>query len=379
MSMPDDAPVASPPEGLSLFLSVPPGLEAALAAEAAEQGFTVRGTEPGGVTLDGGWPEAWRANLLLRGASKVLVRVGSFRAMHLAQLDKRARKFPWDEVLRPDVAVKVEASCRASRIYHAGAAAERVARAIRETLGAPVVPEADLRVMVRIEDDLCTISLDTSGEPLHRRGHKEEVGKAPMRETLAALFLRECGYLGTEPVLDPMCGSGTFVLEAAEIALGLAPGRSRGFAFESLASFDATAWKAMKAAALPRGTALRFHGFDRDAGAVRMSAANALRAGVEGVTAFAKGEVADLLPPEGPAGLVVVNPPYGTRIGNRKLLFALHARMGAVLKERFRGWRVGLVTSDEGLARATGLPFGPPGPHVPHGGLKVRLWRTDAL
>ncbi|MCU0854469.1 MAG: class I SAM-dependent RNA methyltransferase [Rhodobacteraceae bacterium] len=379
MAMPDDAPADPPPEGLSLFLSVPPGLEAALAEEAAEQGFAVRGTEPGGVTIDGGWPEAWRANLLLRGASKVLVRVGSFRAMHLAQLDKRARKFPWSEVLRPDVAVKVEASCRASRIYHAGAAAERVARAIRETLAAPVLPEADLRVMVRIEDDLCTISVDTSGEPLHLRGHKQEVGKAPMRETLAALFLRECGYRGTEPVLDPMCGSGTFVLEAAEIALGLAPGRSRGFAFESLATFDAAAWAAMKAAARPRGTTLRFHGFDRDAGAVRMSAANALRAGVEGVTVFAQGDVADLPRPEGPPGLVIVNPPYGTRIGNRKLLFALHARMGGVLKERFRGWRVGLVTSDEGLARATGLPFGPPGPHVPHGGLKVRLWRTGAL
>ena len=145
MAMPDDAPADPPAEGPSLFLSVPPGLEATLAAEAAEQGFAVRGTEPGGVTLDGGWHEAWRATLVLRGASKVLVRVGSFRAMHLAQLDKRARKFPWGDVLRPDVAVKVEASCRASRIYHAGAAAERVARAIRETLGAPVVPEADLR------------------------------------------------------------------------------------------------------------------------------------------------------------------------------------------------------------------------------------------
>jgi putative N6-adenine-specific DNA methylase len=363
---------------MALYLSVPPGLESALAAEAGELGFDVTGTEPGGVSLRGGWPEAWRANLWLRGASKVLVRVGAFRAMHLAQLDKRARKFPWGEVLRPDVPVKVEATCRASRIYHAGAAAERVERAIREVLSALVVPEAEVRVMVRIEDDLCTISVDSSGEPLHRRGHKEEVGKAPMRETLAALFLRECGYRGTEPVVDPMCGSGTFVLEAAEIAQGLAPGRSRSFAFERLASFDAGAWAAMKAVT-PRETALRFHGFDRDAGAVRMSAANAVRAGVEAVTAFAQGDVADLVPPEGPPGLVIVNPPYGTRIGNRKLLFALHGRMGAVLKERFRGWRVGIVTSDEGLARATGLPFGPPGPYVPHGGLKVRLWRTGVL
>src|SRR5690606_29791625 len=104
--------------------------------------------------------------------------------------------------------------------------------AIVGELGAPLVADAEVRVLVRIENDLCTISVDTSGEGLYRRGHKAEVNKAPMRETLAALFLRECGYRGTEPVLDPMCGSGTFVIEAAEIALGLQPGRSRGFAFE---------------------------------------------------------------------------------------------------------------------------------------------------
>jgi putative N6-adenine-specific DNA methylase len=375
MVTPDDAPAG---QGPALFLSVPPGLEGVLAAEAAEQGFAVTATEPGGVTLQGGWPEAWRANLLLRGASKVLVRIGAFRAMHLAQLDKRARKFPWAEILRPDVPVKVEASCRASRIYHAGAAAQRIETAIREELGAQVAAEAEVRVMARIEDDLCTISVDTSGELLHKRGHKEDVGKAPMRETLAALFLRDCGYRGSEPVVDPMCGSGTFVIESAEIALGLLPGRSRAFAFEKLATFDPAAWAAMKASA-PRSTPLMFHGFDRDAGAVRMSAANAERAGVAAVTRFAQGDVAELAPPEGPPGLVIVNPPYGARIGNRKLLFALHGRMGAVLKARFRGWRVGLVTSDEGLARATGLPFGPPGPFVPHGGLKVRLWRTGAL
>ena len=377
MVMPPDAP-AAPLEEPALYLSVPPGLEAALAAEATEAGFAVTGTEPGGVSLRGGWAEAWRANLVLRGASKVLVRVGSFRAMHLAQLDKRARKFPWAEVLRPDIPVKVEATCRASRIYHAGAAAERVATAIRETLGAPVAAEAEVRVMVRIEDDLCTISLDSSGEPLHKRGHKEAVGKAPMRETLAALFLRDCGYRGTEPLVDPMCGSGTFVIEAAEIAMGLLPGRSRAFAFEQLATFDPAAWAAMKAA-VPRETALRFHGFDRDAGAVRMSGENARRAGVAGVADFAQGDVVELVPPDGPPGLIIVNPPYGTRIANRKLLFALHGRLGSVLKERFRGWRVGIVTSDEALARATGLPLGPPGPHVPHGGLKVRLWRTETL
>lgn len=232
--------------------------------------------------------------------------------------------------------------------------------------------------MARIEDDLCTLSLDTSGQPLHRRGHKEAVGKAPMRETLAALFLRECGYTGSEPVVDPMCGSGTFVIEAAEIALGLKPGRSRSFGFEALASFDAEAWTSMRQGSAG-ATDLRFHGFDRDAGAIRFSQQNAAKAGVSDVASFACQPVSELQPPEGPKGLVIINPPYGARIGNRKLLFGLYASMGQVLKTRFSGWRVGIITSDAGLAKATGLPFLPIGPTIPHGGLKVQLFRTPVL
>lgn len=317
----------------------------------------------------------------------MLARIGSFRALHLAQLDKRARKFPWSDVLRPDVAVRVEATCRRSRIYHAGAASQRIARAIHEELGAPLVSGADtqadaggsISVKARIEDDLCTISLDTSGQSLHKRGFKQAVAKAPMRETMAAMFLHECGYRGTEPVLDPMCGSGTFVIEAAEIAMGLHPGRTRDFAFQQLATFDPLVWQALKDGTSPRGTALRFHGCDRDSGAIRMSAQNAQMAGVAARAEFRNLDIADLHPPEGPPGLVIVNPPYGARIGNKKPLYALYATLGRVMQERFAGWRVGLITSDGGLARATNLPFLPPGPYVAHGGLKVRLYRTAPL
>lgn len=363
-----------------IFLATAPGLEPILRAEALERGFAPAEAVPGGVTLQGGWPEVWRANLELRGAGRVLARIGAFRAMHLAQLDKRARKFPWGETLRPDVPVRVEVTTRASRIYHAGAAQQRIERAIREELGAAVDPEARLVVKVRIEDDLCQISVDTSGESLHRRGYKQAVAKAPMRETLAALFLRACGFAGTEPVLDPMCGSGTFVIEAAEIALGLAPGRARRFAFEDLATFDPDAWSALRAVTGPAsGPGLTMRGSDRDQGAVRMSLGNAERAGVASATEFERCPVAELPRPDGPPGLVMVNPPYGARIGAPGPLRGLHASLGAVLRERFGGWRVGLVTSDAGLARATGLPFAPPGPPVAHGGLKVRLYQTGPL
>ncbi|MFV0385879.1 THUMP domain-containing class I SAM-dependent RNA methyltransferase [Paracoccus sp. (in: a-proteobacteria)] len=368
----------TPPPDFEIFLVATPGLEAPLAAEARALGWSPV-PQPGGVTIRGGWPDVWRANLMLRGATRVLARVGSFRALHLAQLDKRSRKFPWDQVLRPDLPIRVETTCRASRIYHAGAATQRIERAIREELGAPVSADAGIVVKVRIEDDLVTISLDSSGESLHKRGHKEAVAKAPMRETLAAMFLREMGFDGSQPVLDPMCGSGTFVIEAAEISLGLAPGRSRRFAFEDLASFDPAAWQAMRGAAPSRASGLRFLGRDRDAGAIRMSTANAARAGVAGYTSFACCPVSDLMRPEGPAGLIVVNPPYGARIGNKGPLFGLHAAMGQVFRDRFQGWRVGIVTSEAGLAKATGLPFQPPGPIIAHGGLKVRLWQTGPL
>lgn len=366
-------------QDFGIFLVAPPGLEAALADEAREAGFAGVAVTAGGVTARGGWPEVWRANLMLRGAGRVLVRIAAFRALHLAQLDKRARKLAWGEVLRADVPVRVEAACRGSRIYHERAAAGRVAQAIADSVGAAVSAEAALRVLVRIEDDLCTISLDSSGEPLHRRGHKQAVGKAPLRETLAALFLRQCGYDGTGPVVDPMCGSGTFVIEAAEIAAGLMPGRSRRFAFEDLAGFDRAAWEALRPASPAARTEPRFFGSDRDAGAVRAAAANAGRAGVGELCRFACHAVSDLARPEGPAGLVMVNPPYGRRIGNRKLLCALYGALGQVLKARFSGWRVGLVTSEDGLARATGLPFAPPGPWVAHGALKIRLWRAPPL
>ncbi|WP_116132851.1 class I SAM-dependent RNA methyltransferase [Tropicimonas sp. IMCC34043] len=370
------------PSDFDIFLVCPPGLEPLLAAEARENGFAPAEPLKGGVLIRGSWAEVWRANLQLRCATRVLARIASFRAMHLAQLDKRARRVPWAELLRKDVPVRVEVACRKSRIYHAGAAAQRIERAIAEELGAPIVSEATegaVQVKARIEDDLCEISVDTSGESLHKRGHKPAVGKAPLRETMAALFLRQCGFAGREPVVDPMCGSGTFVIEAAEIAAGFAPGRSRSFAFEDLAGFDATGWAALRGAAQRTIPDQRFYGYDRDQGAISMSSQNAVSSGVAGVTEFACQPISDLVPPPGPAGLVMVNPPYGARIGNRNLLFGLYGTLGSVLKQRFSGWRVGLVTSDAGLARTTELPFLPNGPTIDHGGLRIRLYRTDTL
>ncbi|MDX8354632.1 class I SAM-dependent RNA methyltransferase [Cognatiyoonia sp. IB215182] len=358
-------------EPLEIFLVGTPGLEHVLQAEAVANGFADAKATAGGVVLTGGWPDVWRANLAMRGATRLLVRIGSFMAFHLAQLDKRARKFPWHDVLKPDVPVRVEvATSRKSKIYHAGAATQRIEGALR-VAGYEVSPDAPVTIKARIDDNHVTISVDTSGESLHKRGHKEAVGKAPMRETLASLFLRECGYDGREPVLDPMCGSGTFVIEAAEIATGLHPGRSREFAFMHLATFDATWRRVGETHAPPK----HFYGSDRDAGAVRMATENAARAGVSDLTTFTNLNAADIQRPHGPPGLVICNPPYGGRIGNQRMLFGVYAGLGEALKARFGGWHVGIITSDAGLAKATGLPL-QKGPAVPHGGLKVWLFQA---
>jgi len=361
------------------FLVASPGLEAVLCAEAKEKRFRDAKAVPGGVTVKGKWSEVLRANLELRGAGRVIAPIASFRVMHLAQLDKRARKVDWGSVLRRDVPFRVEVTCRKSRIYHSGAAAQRIETAIREDFGAPASAEADVCIRVRIEDDLCSIGVDTSGELLHKRGFKEAVNKAPMRETMASLFLRQCGYSGSEPVFDPMCGSGTFVIEAAEIAAGLKPGRSRHFAFEQLANFDAVVWQQMSAAVAPSSPAVRFYGSDRDAGAIEMSRANAVRAGVSEFTEFRQHAISDVVAPEGPKGLVMMNAPYGMRIGDKKTLLPLYRTVGQILRARFTGWRVGLITNESYLASATGLPFLPPTAPVAHGGLRATLFQTAAL
>jgi putative N6-adenine-specific DNA methylase len=368
------------PDDFEIFLVAQPGLEEALCAEAAERQFPAPRAVPGGVKLRGHWPDVWRANLVLRGATRVLARIDSFQVETLDKLARRARRVPWAEVLRADVPVSIEVSCSRSRLYHTGAVAERIADAMQHKHGVRTADAAPVSIFVRLDNNICTISVDSSGELLHKRGHKAGIHRAPIRETMAALFLRQCGYDGREPVLDPMCGAGTFVIEAAEMAAGLAAGRMRPFAFEQLATFDATAWQQMRAAQPPdTAPAIRFYGSDRDEAAITMSRANAESAGVAAFCDFKHHAVSDLVRPDGPPGLVIVNPPYGDRIGDKERLTALYAALGRTLMTRFAGWRVGLVTSEKPLAYATALPFLPPAAPVSHGGLRVTLFRTAPL
>jgi len=366
-----------------IFLGTQPGLESLLLEEVIERGFKRGKAIGGGVTIWGDWNDVWRANLTLRGASKVLARIGEFRAFHLAQLDKRARKFPWGKTLTQGHAVKVEVvTNRKSKIYHAGAAIERIERAIHEEFGAKIaksMDEADIIIKTRIDDNNVRFSVDTSGIGLHKRGYKQAMGKAPLRETMAALALRSCGYDGRETVLDPMCGSGTFLIEAAQISRNFMAGRSREFAFEKLASYDAAAVESIRDNWTPRESEQKLYGSDRNVNVIGFSKANAERGGVADMCEFKPLPLSKVERPESPPGLVIVNPPYGARIGKKKDLFALYTSFGDVMRDRFTGWRVGMITSDMKLAEATKLPWLKTGAPIAHGGLKVRLFRTNKL
>lgn len=362
-----------------IFLATAPGLENALYEEVRVKGFKQAKAVKGGVTILGGWPEVWRANLWVRGASRILARIASFQVTHLAQLEACATEIPWLDILDPKYSFRVEVSCSKSRIYHSGAATQRIEKALSKALQTTPSPNSDITIMGRIDHDICTISIDTSGELLHKRGFRSAINKAPMRDNMAALFLQQCGYRGTESVYDPMCGSGTFVIEAAEIAARLNPGRSRNFAFEKLFTFEPQAWEKMRSVTRQAETGIRFYGSDRDSGAVRMSKENAARAGINHLAEFKQQTISDISPPISTPGIVILNPPYGKRIGDTHKLRPLYQTLGRVLRENFSGWRVGIITTDKSLAQSTGLPFLPTSAPVQHGGLRVTLFHTDAL
>lgn len=361
-------------DDLDFFAVCPPGLERYLAQEVNSLGFERGKKEEGGVTMRGPWPEVWRANLELRGAVRVLVRIGFFRAVHFNQLEAEAMAFPWADWLRPDVPVRVEAATNKSKLYHAGAVKGRFETALERSLGCEVGTHGEVTLKVRIDRNLVTLSLDSSGESLHKRGQKGFTGKAPLRESLAALLLRACDYDGSEPLVDPMCGSGTFLLEGAGIAAGLQPGRGRGFAFQSFPSFEADAFARLIRPEPSRPAPAHFFGYDRDQGAIKGAAGKASAHGLSDAISFSCQPVSALTAPTRTPGLVMVNPPYGDRIGKPRSLIGLYSALGARLREHFGGWRVGIVTTDAKLAHATGLEL-TSGPVIDNGGIKVKLYQ----
>ncbi|HJR36694.1 MAG TPA: hypothetical protein VJ817_17190 [Gemmatimonadales bacterium] len=341
------------------FAITPPGVEHLTAAELAGLGVTAEATEPGGVTFTATTRQLYAANLELRTASRIVVRLGEFPARAFYELERKAGRVPWGQVLAPGAAARFRVSSRKSRLYHLDGIAQRLAAAA----GGPQHGEPDDSAqlfLVRVLRDVVTLSADSSGALLHRRGYRLATAKAPLRETLAAAMLLGAGDREDWAFADPFCGAGTLPIEAALLRRRIAPGLFRSFGFERWPGFEAETWRALREAArlriLPRAAA-PIQGSDRDAGAIAAAAANAERAGVGEDIAFEQCAVSAATPPAS-SGLLATNPPYGIRVGDRRALRDLYRGFGALARERWAAWSVALLSADAGLLGETGLPLG---------------------
>jgi putative N6-adenine-specific DNA methylase len=368
------------------FAVAAPGLEELTAAELAGLGVGDPRVVDGGVEFKASPRTLFEANLHLRTASRVLIRLAQFRALSFAELERRARRIPWEKVLSRGERVTLRVTCRKSRLYHSGAVAERIERDLADRMGAVPVrttandesagdPKSDdaQLIVVRIDHDQCTVSADSSGAHLHQRGYRTSVTAAPMRETLAAALLLATGWNRRMPLIDPFCGSGTIPIEAALIAAGIAPGRHRGFRLMNWPGHDQAEWQRVHSAALRREKAdsmPAIRGSDRSAAAIRAATENAERAGVTALVHFEKRD-ALRVEPDAPSGWVVSNPPYGVRLGDAGETRRLLARFGDRLRERFDGWQIGLLAPAQ-AERVLGIPLESKF-RTTNGGLRVRF------
>lgn len=370
-----------------------PGLEAIVAGELRSLGFADAAPSSGGAAFACDAAGLARAQIGLRVASRVIVRIAGFRATAFHELERAARKVEWSRFVCPSSAVRVRVTCRKSRLYHSDAVAQRVREAIlRAVPGISLEDGQDGKehedkpndatqlFLVRLDRDQCAISADASGALLHRRGYRVAVARAPLRETLAAAMLLGVPWDPHTPLVDPMCGSGTIAIEAALLARRIAPGLERAFAAERWPEMPtgvfAKAREEARARVLPSAPS-PIHASDRDAGAIAAARANAVRAGVTDDIAFAEHAISDLESPPGP-GLLITNPPYGVRIGETGPLRDLFARLGQVARSRFSGWQVALLSADRTLESQTGLRFTERF-RTSNGGIPVRLVTAESF
>ncbi|MCA9736632.1 MAG: THUMP domain-containing protein [Gemmatimonadota bacterium] len=352
MSTPDRSSFAA-------FAVTAPGLAPLAARELSDLGLGGGRVSAEGVELTTDLAGLCRANLGLRTVSRVLVRVARFPAAHFNELEKAAAAVDWGRWIAPGRPVRLRVTSAKSRLYHQRAVAERLLRVLGAPAASSDAPDEETPLLVvRIVRDRCTLSLDSSGALLHRRGYRLDSAKAPLRETLAAALVLALEWEGERPLLDPFCGSGTIAIEAALRARRLAPGRGRGFAFEAWPGFrpDVLANERERAAAAERPLDVPILASDRDRGAVAAAHANAERAGVSADLRIERRPVSDLQPPASP-GLLLANPPYGVRVRGGRDLRDLYDRLGQVLRGGCAGWDVGLLSGDVALTRRVGIPL----------------------
>ena len=342
------------------FAPCPRGLEAALCEELLEIGASDVAASEGGAGFRGNWETAYKANLESRIASRVLWKILDAAYRNEDDIYQAAASLPWENWFSPSLTIKVALTATKSPLRSLDFATLRIKDGLcdrfRQKEGRrPSVDTAspDMRIHAHLSSHDFSLYIDTSGEALFKRGLRHFSVDAPLKENLAAGILRLSGWKPGIPLLDPMCGSGTFLLEAAQMSLGISPGYKRHFAFEKLLNFDEKKWEALRKESLekqkPAGP-LQIYGSDILGRAVETARRNLAEAGLEDAVELKQANFLEL-PVPAEKGIIVTNPPYGVRIGEQEDLAALYPLIGDTLKKKFAGWNAWFFTADMRLPK----------------------------
>jgi len=384
----------------SYFCPCPRGMEAALADELGEIAqhsttMKVHNQVPGGVHCSGSLVDAYRINLHSRIASRVLMRMGQRSYNNENDIYDLVLEQPWEDWFGVNHTIRVDVTAVKSPLKSLEFTTLKIKDAVCDRFRdqfnkRPSVNtrEPDMRIVGFLDQRNFIIYLDTSGEALFKRGWREETGDAPLRENLAAGMLRVAGWKPGVPLFDPMCGSGTILVEAAQMVQGIPPGARRRFAFEKFAGFDREAWAALKAEIKPNPvpTEPTIFGSDISGDMVAMTRHNLKVAGILFEVPLKQIEAQHVSPPTSQPGILLTNPPYGERIGVRgdstvpqdEMAVSFYSALGTTLKQRFAGWTVFLFTADLSLPKLLRLKEARKTPFF-NGALECRLFRFDMV
>jgi len=367
------------------FIATAPGLEALCLKELSDLSLDIEeaAVVTGGVEFKGRVHDCYRANLSLRTANRILMRIHSLKASNFRQLEKKLSGFHWELFLCSGSLPQIKVMTRHSRLYHKSAIGERIKTSIAnrfEETDFLKIPDSlssyDQHIYVRVEDDRFTISIDSSGDILHKRGPKKYIAKAPIRETIAAAILKLSRYDDSEPLVDPMCGSGTFSLEGAMTAKKVPAGWFRSFAFMGWPVFKPNQWEYIKRKAglsIIKADKPQIFASDVDKNACHRLEKCAVHYGLSDIIKVSTIDFFDLNPQElaKQTGLVVINPPYGRRIGTCKESSKLFSAICDRLTHKYKGWKLALIAPTRRLVRT--VPFKLTAHKLSHGGLKLTL------
>ncbi|TFV88163.1 class I SAM-dependent RNA methyltransferase [Oxalobacteraceae bacterium OM1] len=383
----------------SYFCPCPRGLEAALAEELGEIAqlctLKVHNQVPGGVHCSGSLQDAWRVNLHSRIASRVLMRIAHGSYVNENDVYDLVLAAPWEDWFDVDHTIRVDITAIKSPLKSLEFTTLKVKDAVCDRFRdqfqrRPSVNTRtpDMRIAAFLDARTCTVYLDTSGEALFKRGWRQETGDAPLRENLAAGLLRVAGWKPGTVLFDPMCGSGTILVEAAQILAGIPPGARRSFAFEKFNDFDNAAWLAIKSSFKPNPlpTSPTLFGSDISGDMIVMARNNLRNAGIQFDVPLKQIEAQEVKPPSDVPGILLTNPPYGERIGVRgdrsqdedELAKNFYAAFSTTLKQRFAGWQVYLFTADLGVPKLLRLKESRKTPFF-NGALECRLFRFEMV